>query len=127
MSRFSLMMLFIKSLFLDITCLLCKYGWNCTVRPYRNHSPNTLATELVGNPLEKRALMTFYVDTIFWREFLDFFFFFFSPVSATMFGFEIGVRYENKNRGVELTVNILVIVMSLQEENYFSNGSELLR
>lgn len=44
-----------------------------------------------------------------------------------MFGFEIGVRYENKNRGVELTVNILVIVMSLQEENYFSNGSELLR
>lgn len=120
------MMLFIKSLFLDITCLLCKYGWNCTVRPYRNHSPNTLATELVGNPLEKRALMTFYVDTIFWREFLDFFFFF-SPVSATMFGFEIGVRYENKNRGVELTVNILVIVMSLQEENYFSNGSELLR
>lgn len=88
---------------------------NCSLGPYRTHSPKTLVTEL-GDPLEKRALMTFFVKH-FWREFLDIFFFFFS-VSATVFGLEIGVSYENKKSGAD-PVNILVIVMCLKGENDF--------
>lgn len=45
--------------------------------------------------------MTFHVKKIFWREFLDILF----SVSATVHGFEIGVRYESKKRReVELTL-----------------------
>lgn len=45
--------------------------------------------------------MTFHVKKNLWREFLDIFF----SVSATVHGFEVGVRYEKKKRReVELTL-----------------------
>lgn len=59
---------------------------------------NSVVTEL-GSPLEKRALMTFLCEK-FGREFRDFFF----SVSATVFGFEIAVRCEDKRSEAELAL-----------------------
>lgn len=59
-----------------------------------------MVTEL-GNPLQKRAFMTFHVKKFFGENFWTYFF----SVSATVHGFEIGVRYEKKKRKeVELTL-----------------------
>lgn len=72
-----------------------------------------MVTEL-GNPVEKRALMTFFV-----KKFLERISGHFFSVSATVFGLEIGVRYENKKRNGADPLNILVIVMCLKGENDF--------
>lgn len=58
--------------------------------------------------------MTFLCEK-FWREFRDFFF----SVSATVFGFEMAVRYENKKRSGADPVNILVVMIFLKGENDF--------
>lgn len=43
----------------------------------------------------------------------------FFSVSATEFGLEIGVRYENRKRSGADPVNVLVTVMCLKGENDF--------
>lgn len=57
--------------------------------------------------------MTFVCEK-FWREFWDSF-----SVSATVCGFEMAVRCENKKRSGADLVNILVIMISLKGENDF--------